>query len=60
MTWSRGEIFGQLITLVGAAGASATQTWWTPHLVGWELMLAIGNQVVSFALVALMFAMICK
>ncbi len=54
--------FGFLIvvSLVLGAALSAIQTWWTPHLVGWELMLAIGNQVVSFALVTLMFAMIYK
>lgn len=54
--------FGFLIvvSLVLGAALSAIQTWWTPRLVGWELVLAIANQVVSFALVTLMFAMIYK
>jgi len=54
--------FGFLIvvSLVLGAALSAIQTWWTPRLVGWETVLAIANQVVSFALVTLMFAMIYK
>ena len=54
--------FGFLIvvSLVLSAAISAIQTWWTPRLVGWELALAFANQVVSFVVVTLMFAMIYK
>lgn len=49
-----------VVSLLLGAGLSAIQAWWTPRMVGWELMLAIANQVVSFTLVTLMFAMIYK
>lgn len=49
-----------MVSLVMGAALSAIQTWWTPHLAGWEMLLAVANQVVSFALVTLMFAMIYK
>lgn len=52
--------FLMVVSLVFGAALSALQAWWTPRLVGWELVLAICNQVVSFALVTLMFAMIYK
>ena len=52
--------FLMLVSLLLSASLSAIQKWWAPRMVGWELMLAIGNQVVSFALVTLMFAMIYK
>ena len=52
--------FLMVVSLLLSAGLSAIQTWWAPRMVGWELLLAIGNQVVSFALVTLMFAMIYK
>jgi membrane protein len=52
--------FLMVVSLVLSAALSAVQTWWTPHMLGWELALAIAHQVVSFALVTLMFAMIYK
>lgn len=54
--------FGFLMTvsLLLSAGISAIHTWWAPRMVGWELVLAIGNQVLSFTLVTLMFALIYK
>ena len=52
--------FLMVVSLLLSAGLSALQSWWTPRLVGWGVLLAIANQLVSFALVTLMFAMIYK
>ncbi len=52
--------FLMVVSLLLSAALSAIQAWWTPRMVGWELVLAIVNQVVTFALVTLMFAMIYK
>ena len=52
--------FLMVVSLVLSAGLSAIQAWWMPRMVGWELVLAIANQVVTFTLVTLMFAMIYK
>ncbi len=52
--------FLMVVSLVLSAALSAIQAWWRPHMVGWELVLATAHQVVSFALVTLMFAMIYK
>ena len=52
--------FLMVVSLVLSAALSAIQAWWRPHMVGWEMVLAIAHQVVSFALVTLMFAMIYK
>lgn len=52
--------FLMVVSLLLSAGISAIQTWWAPHMAGWGLLLAIGNQVVTFTLVTLMFAMIYK
>lgn len=52
--------FLMVVSLLLSAGLSAIHAWWTPRMVGWELVLAIVNQVVTFTLVTLMFAMIYK
>ncbi len=52
--------FLMVVSLLLSAGLSAIQAWWMPRLVGWELVLAVVHQVVSFVLVTLMFAMIYK
>jgi membrane protein len=52
--------FLMVVSLLLSAGLSAIQAWWTPRLVGWELVLAVAHQVLSFVLVTLMFAMIYK
>ncbi len=49
-----------LVSLVTSAVLTAFEKWATPHIVGWELLLAILNQAFGFALVAAMFAMIYK
>ncbi|MCB1999356.1 MAG: YihY/virulence factor BrkB family protein, partial [Rhodoferax sp.] len=38
----------------------AIQRWWAPRLTGWEFMLALAHQLVSFVLITALFAMIYK
>ncbi len=52
--------FLMVVSLTLSAGLSAIQTWWTPRMAGWELVLSIANQSLSFAMVTLIFAMIYK
>ena len=52
--------FLMLVSLVVSAGLTAFETWATSHLVGWELLLAVFNQLLSFMLVTAMFGMIYK
>lgn len=52
--------FLMVVSLVFSAGLSAIHGWWAPRLAGWETVLAVANQITSFVLVTLMFAMIYK
>ncbi len=52
--------FLMLVSLVIGAVLAAFESWATPRVVGWEVLLAVFNQVLGFALVAAMFAMIYK
>lgn len=49
-----------LVSLVISAGLTAFETWATPHMAGWEVLLAVMNQALSFVLVTAMFGMIYK
>ncbi|MEO8280186.1 MAG: YihY/virulence factor BrkB family protein [Ideonella sp.] len=52
--------FLMLVSLVVSAVLTAIEKWATPHMGGWELLLAVLNQVLGFVLVTSMFAMIYK
>ena len=52
--------FLMLVSLVVSAGLTAFETWATRQVVGWELLLAVINQVLGFMLVTAMFGMIYK
>ncbi len=52
--------FLMLVSLVISAGLTAFESWAAPRLVGWELVLAVMNQVIGFVLVTAMFGMIYK
>lgn len=52
--------FLMLVSLVVSAGLTAFEAWATPHMVGWELLLAVINQLLGFMLVTAMFGMIYK
>ena len=49
-----------MVSLVISAAMSAIEAWWSPRMVGWELLLSVLNQIFGFALVSFMFAMIYK
>ncbi|WP_418317188.1 YihY/virulence factor BrkB family protein [Piscinibacter sakaiensis] len=52
--------FLMIVSLVVSAVLTAVENWASPQLPGWEMLLAAVNQVLSFALVTVMFAMIYK
>ena len=49
-----------LVSLVIGALLAALGKWWDPLFGGWELLASIVNNVISFGLVTVMFAMIYK
>lgn len=52
--------FLMVVSLVLGAALAAIQRWWAPRLTGWEFMLALAHQLVSFVLITVLFAMIYK
>ncbi len=52
--------FLMLVSLVISAGMTAVESWATPRMVGWELLLAALNQTLGFVLVTALFGMIYK
>ena len=52
--------FLMLVSLLVSAVLNAFEKWATSHMTGWELLLAVINQVMGFMLVTAMFAMIYK
>ncbi|MEO8542007.1 MAG: YihY/virulence factor BrkB family protein [Burkholderiaceae bacterium] len=52
--------FLMVVSLLLSAGLMALKSWWMPRVAGWEIALSIVNEVVAFALMTLMFAMIYK
>ncbi len=55
-----GIAFLLMVSLVMSAAVAALGKWWGPLFTGWEVTLQVTNFVVSFALTAVMFAMIYK
>ena len=52
--------FLMVVSLLLSAGLAAVQSWWTPHVLGWEHVVSVVHEAVAFALVTLMFALIYK
>lgn len=52
--------FLMVVSLLFSAALAAIHAWWVPRLAGWEMVLAVANQITSFVLVTMMFAMIYK
>ena len=55
-----GVAFLLMASLVISAALAALSKWWSPIFGGWEVLAQIVNFVVSFAIVAAVFAMIYK
>jgi membrane protein len=49
-----------MVSMLFSAAVGALQTWWSPSLNGWDMLLGALNAVSGFALVTLLFAMIYK
>ena len=49
-----------LVSLVVSAALSALGTWWSPMFAGWAITLQIVNQVVSFLLITVLFALMYR
>ena len=55
-----GMTFLLIVSLIISAALSALGKWWTPYLRGWETVAHLGDILVTFALMSLMFAAIYK
>ncbi len=55
-----GLAFLLMVSLMVSAGLAAFDGWFGGLLPGWEAVLQILNEVISFAIIALLFAMIFK
>ena len=49
-----------LVSLVVSAGLTALGHWWGPMFAGWAATLQIVNQLVSFAFIAVLFALMYR
>jgi membrane protein len=49
-----------LVSLVVSAGLTALGHWWGPMFAGWAATLQIVNQLVSFAFIAILFALMYR
>ena len=55
-----GMAFLLIVSLIVSAALSALGKWWMPFLGAWETVAHLGDILVSFALISLMFAAIYK